>query len=735
MSAVPGRFRLLALAVALAASFPPATARARGGGGCLSEGTGVATPGGEVPVEALRPGDPVWAVVGGKLRQAEVMAVSRVEPEEYVELAAGQSVLRATGEHPVEIAPGVFRTASRLRPGDALLVRSGQALAAAPISSVRRIRADRPAFNLLVLPGGTYLAAGVAVHNKGCFLPDTPVSRPDLSEIPIASVRPGDELLAFTADGETVTTTVRDVLTHEVDEYVLLETEHTTLRVTPEHPFYVGDGTFKTVEALHVGDQVYLLSAGTLRPERIVAMQMLHARVRVFNLQTDPPNTFFAAGLAVHNKGGGGYHGGYHSGTGSGGCSCDGGAVVTFLLILGVILFVAAKKGRSGADLDFCYDRAAIERKAGKTRKLLDFLARVDAGMAPSQLAETARRTFLELQRCWEARDYGPMKPLLMPDLWKEHSAQLEGMTQNHEINRISDLAVESVDIVNARYPQRAEQREFTALFTARAQDHYVDDRTGAFLRGDRAPARFQEFWTFQRQGSAWLLREIEQTRESDALRQENFFEQFTDLGRDQVYGDQAGQAGPAGPWLEKGTADKATRIERMLAFLVQTDRLWDRQAMLERARQVFLGVTLARERGDPAAIPEADLFPEVAGALRADLAKLRTDGARLEFRNLCVRKVELILVRNFTDNAKDDFTVRISAHAQRAYFRGNAVRQDPDVTPFVEFWTFGRLGGGWKLKEVLPPARGEEAMAAENLDEDSSPEQVQWYYRQTRAR
>ena len=47
---------------------------------------------------------------------------------------------------------------------------------------------------------------------------------------------------------------------------------------------------------------------------------------------------------------------------------------------------------------------------------------------------------------------------------------------------------------------------------------------------------------------------------------------------------------------------------------------------------------------------------------------------------------------------------------------------------------TFGRLDGEWKLKEVLPPARGEEAMAAENLDEDSSPEQVQWYYRQTRA-
>ena len=56
-------------------------------------------------------------------------------------------------------------------------------------------------------------------------------------------------------------------------------------------------------------------------------------------------------------------------------------------------------------------------------------------------------------------------------------------------------------------------------------------------------------------------------------------------------------------------------------------------------------------------------------------------------------------------------------------------------MTPFVQFWTFGRLDGQWKLEEVLPEARGEEALRAENLDEDSSAEQVQWYYRQTRAR
>ena len=55
-------------------------------------------------------------------------------------------------------------------------------------------------------------------------------------------------------------------------------------------------------------------------------------------------------------------------------------------------------------------------------------------------------------------------------------------------------------------------------------------------------------------------------------------------------------------------------------------------------------------------------------------------------------------------------------------------------MTPFEEYWVFGRLNGAWKLKEVLPSAKGEELIKVENLDQDSSPAQVEWYYKHTRA-
>ena len=156
---------------------------------------------------------------------------------------------------------------------------------------------------------------------------------------------------------------------------------------------------------------------------------------------------------------------------------------------------------------------------------------------------------------------------------------------------------------------------------------------------------------------------------------------------------------------------------------------------MLGRARQIFTDVMLAREASDPTAVKDDELFPAVAVDLRQQIAKQRTAGLSIEYRNLCVRKAELVLVRNFADNSQDEYTVRISAHVQKIIKRGGvAISQDEYVTPFMEYWTFGRLDGQWKLKEVLPPARGEEAVGQENVDEDSNAAQLQWYYQHTRA-
>ncbi len=869
--------RFIVVVMALLCTGP---AWARGGGGCLSEGTQVLTPAGKAPIESLKPGDMVLGMNGGAFQAVRVENVTKLDVEQYLELTVGRKSFKVTPEHPIMTGPGEFRIAGNLKHGDQVFTDVDGQLKPGFVSMIRTASADKPAYNLLVLPGGVYFPEGIAVHNKGCFLPDTKVLKADETEVPINTLRPDDSIMAFTDEGTLVRSVVRNVHKSIVHEHLILKTEAGTLRVTKEHPFWVAAGTYKTVEVMRPGDFIFHWNGKALEPTRIISKENVPGRVLVYNIQTDAPHTYLAGQMAVHNKGGGGgcfppgtlirtpdkdvpieslspgdtvmgmspdgkpvpvevesihaaksriltlktgggtlyttidhpvkltdgdfreagdlipgsfvdaledgsvrprvveslsegaeerevYNlsvagqhvflasnfvvhnkGGSSSGSSSHSSSSSSGSdssgdwwiPALFFLVWGSIFFGALYVGfknrkRAKENLDFVYSKSQIARKSAKTEKLLKFLSAQDPTVAQDKLREIARSTFVKLQECWGSRKYEPMQPLLMASLYDEHVAQLRGMAKDHEINKIENVKVEQVDIVNVRYTEKPNQREFTALISASARDYYVDENTGNFLRGDKSAAKFQEFWTFHLMDGKWLLREIEQSGESDYLKDENFVEMLTDQTIKGVYGEEAGKSGEAGPWIEKGVENKATRIERLLNFLAKTDKLWDRTAMLERARHIFLEVYLARESGDPKQVPSEDLSPEVARSLAGQLQQWQAEDMHVEYRNLCCRKVELILVRNFQENEKDEFTVRISCHAQRIVSKsGKTVSKDQDVTPFEDFWTFGRLDGKWKLKEVLPAAEGKKRVGEENLDQDSSTGQLDWYYKQTRS-
>ena len=168
----------------------PSSVLGRGGGGCLEKGSAVLTPSGPVAVENLEPGGAVLSFSDRRVLTAKVQAVMVVNTDAYCELTVGGHVLRLTGEHPVATAPGVFRTASSLRPGDRVLIGDQDGVVDGVVASVKRIAAKGSAYNLLVSPGGTYLANCLVVRNKGCFLPETLIRKEDGSEVPYLACSP-----------------------------------------------------------------------------------------------------------------------------------------------------------------------------------------------------------------------------------------------------------------------------------------------------------------------------------------------------------------------------------------------------------------------------------------------------------------------------------------------------------------------------------------------------------------
>jgi predicted lipid-binding transport protein (Tim44 family) len=367
-------------------------------------------------------------------------------------------------------------------------------------------------------------------------------------------------------------------------------------------------------------------------------------------------------------------------------------------------VILLARRAQRAKALDFLPSRAALAVKADKTEALLAFLAQQDPDLEPDRLRQLARTTFLQLQECWQARDdYTPMEPLLTPALYAEHRALLDSMRRNHEINRLENLQVEQVDLVHVRFSRSAEQDEFTVLITARAADYYVDDRTGRRLRGNALPNRFQEFWTFRRQDGHWLLRSIEQSRESKVLEQENHVEYFSPSQLQEIYGNFDGAEVAA----EDLPESRSAQIERELERRAQRDSLWEPARLEERVRQVFLDVMMAQEAGTLSAVKVEELYPNVAEKLREEIRQRQEKGVTQEFRNLCVRKVEVVALGDANGDGGDQFTAHISAHAQKVMRQhGRVIGQDAEVTPFELYWTFSRDGTQWKLREVLSGVR-----------------------------
>jgi predicted lipid-binding transport protein (Tim44 family) len=172
---------------------------------------------------------------------------------------------------------------------------------------------------------------------------------------------------------------------------------------------------------------------------------------------------------------------------------------------------------------DLILDRAEVSAKAQKTTCLLEVLARRDGALNPEALRAFITDTFLRVQRCWAARDYGPLRELLGPRLLAKHEGLLRQMRQGHEVHRIEGLRVEALDFVHLYCPEDPDGRQVAALITFEAAAYLVDDRDGRYTRGRRTPALFQEFWVFRRHGEGWRLDAIERTHESSRLRGANY--------------------------------------------------------------------------------------------------------------------------------------------------------------------------------------------------------------------
>jgi predicted lipid-binding transport protein (Tim44 family) len=142
----------------------------------------------------------------------------------------------------------------------------------------------------------------------------------------------------------------------------------------------------------------------------------------------------------------------------------------------------------------------------------LGHVRQMDASFDEERFCDTAMDIFFKIQGAWMNRDLAPVSALLTEEMKKVLQADVEQLLRDKRLNRLENIAVRNVEIVEAW--QESGEDYLMTLITANLLDYTTDDVTGQVVAGSKTdPVKFQEFWTFRRPvgPNPWRLTAIDQ--------------------------------------------------------------------------------------------------------------------------------------------------------------------------------------------------------------------------------
>lgn len=142
----------------------------------------------------------------------------------------------------------------------------------------------------------------------------------------------------------------------------------------------------------------------------------------------------------------------------------------------------------------------------------LSHIAQWDPGFNLATFLEEVKDIFFGVQAAWSKRDMEPMRSKLTEEMFQILQAQLDEMRKQGKINRLENVALRSVEPVEAW--QEAGNDYVTVKIEASLLDYFVDE-VGRLISGsDREPVKFEEYWTFTRPvgSNPWKLSAISQS-------------------------------------------------------------------------------------------------------------------------------------------------------------------------------------------------------------------------------
>jgi len=142
----------------------------------------------------------------------------------------------------------------------------------------------------------------------------------------------------------------------------------------------------------------------------------------------------------------------------------------------------------------------------------LSYIRQMDPSFSEENFRDQSMDFFFKLQACWANRDMTGMRKLLTDEMYLNIQGEADRLKNEKKINKLDNIAVRSVDIVEAW--QENGEDFVTVKFLANVLDYTVDEATGSVVAGSKdQPVRFEEYWTFTRSvgNNPWRLSAVDQ--------------------------------------------------------------------------------------------------------------------------------------------------------------------------------------------------------------------------------
>ena len=142
----------------------------------------------------------------------------------------------------------------------------------------------------------------------------------------------------------------------------------------------------------------------------------------------------------------------------------------------------------------------------------LGHIRQMDASFDEQRFSDSVMDLFFKIQGAWMNRELAPVSTLLTPVMRQALQGDIDRLLREHRINRLENIAVRSVDIIEAW--QEGGYDFITTRIYANLLDYTTDDKSGEVLEGSKTePVKFEEFWTVTRPvgPNQWQLSAIDQ--------------------------------------------------------------------------------------------------------------------------------------------------------------------------------------------------------------------------------